>query len=205
MAEPFYPTSPDLSSRYSDRAEGIRMKTLGIWLIAIGAALVLVAFLVGNTVSAEVPDFSMASLTGSISTRSQEIANLPKIQLQTMIFQSGIALFLAGAIFTGCGAILEALKAPAPQPDSFEQPIAIEHRTSEVFSGDLTASSDEPEPDKYGWLIVVVGGLLAVLLVFAIASSQQNARAPATTEVIPSGNSQLELGDQVAPKPKRHR
>jgi hypothetical protein len=181
------------------------MKTLGIWLIALGTALVLVAFLVGNTISAEVPDFSMSSLTGPISSRSQEIANLPKIQLQTMIFQSGIALFLAGAIFTGCGTILEALKAQTPQHDSFEQSIAIEHQASEVLSGDLTASSEEPQPDKYGWLIVVVGGLLAALLVFAIASSQQNARDRATTEATPSENTQLELGEQVAPKPKRHR
>ncbi|MDQ0250674.1 flagellar biosynthesis component FlhA [Sphingomonas kyeonggiensis] len=90
------------------------MKNLGAWLIAIGSGVVLVAFLIGNTVSAEVPDLSLSSLTGSMLTRYQEVANLPKLQLQTMIFQSGIALFLAGAIFAGCGAILEALTPSQP-------------------------------------------------------------------------------------------
>jgi len=189
------------------------MKNLGAWLIAIGSGVVLVAFLIGNTVSAEVPDLSLSSLTGSIPTRHQEVVNLPKLQLQTMIFQSGIALFLAGAIFAGCGAILEALTPsqpldattplPSMAPSELPASAAEEAGTPDMAYG-------EPEPESYGWVFVVVGGLLAVLLILAIATSPQNSAdvrpaATNTTEVVPAENIQWESDRQTPSKSKRHR
>ena len=189
------------------------MKNLGAWLIAIGSGIVLIAFCIGNTVSAEVPDLSLSSLTGSILTRHQEVANLPKLQLQTMIFQSGIAVFLAGAIFVGCGAILETLTPPQPldatAPSPSMAPSELPASANEE-AGAPDMADGEPEPDGYGWVFIVVGGLLAVLLIFAIATSQQNSAdvrpaATNTTEVVPAENIQSESDRQATSKSKRHR
>ncbi|MDQ0250673.1 hypothetical protein J2W22_002737 [Sphingomonas kyeonggiensis] len=68
----------------------------------------------------------------------------------------------------------------------------------------------EPEPESYGWVFVVVGGLLAVLLILAIATRPQNSAdvrpaATNTTEVVPAENIQSESDRQTPSKSKRHR
>lgn len=81
------------------------MKTLGVVAMVIGAVVMLIAFFLQTSV-AQSPDLS--SIAGGYANVGR-MTNLAMLQVQTLVFQTGAVLLIAGAIFTGAGQIAERL------------------------------------------------------------------------------------------------
>lgn len=77
------------------------MKGYGIGLAIVGVLLAIAALIMGSTVPQEVP----YSVDFPSLTRTQEMHNLPRAQLQLLLFVGGCALFVGGVILGAIGQI----------------------------------------------------------------------------------------------------
>lgn len=81
------------------------MKNWGLGVAIAGVLLAIGALIMGSTVPQEVPySVDLPSLT-----RTENMHNLPKAQLQLLLFMGGCALFLGGIILGAVGQLEETL------------------------------------------------------------------------------------------------
>lgn len=178
----------------ADRVEGdVIMKIAGIWLIVAGVALALISFFLSTTVSSEVP----YSLYGTALTRTADVVNIGKLQVQTLTFASGGLLFLAGAIFTAAGAILERMDAfvaardmptkitPAADLPTGQESAAVVPAEPQA----PVAAAEDNEVTMYITIAAaIVIGFFILLIVSTGSSSGINNIAPTNTVEITTEN-----------------
>jgi len=155
------------------------VKIWGIILLLAGVGLALISYILPVSVSTSSDPY--------LSTGS--VINIGKLQTQMLVFHSGVALFLAGAIFTAAGELAERIGAMATQ---FPASSGVDERTasSMVFGGEAAASASHEDPveptaeelaqqvehrarENKADLIMffLFGGVMLVVLVLAIRGS----------------------------------
>ncbi|KKW92237.1 hypothetical protein [Sphingobium chungbukense] len=116
------------------------MKLYGILGLTIGALMAIVALtLLPSTVSNE--EMTTLPYTGAVigSGKFVETYNLPRAQVREMVFNGGLAVFLAGAIFFVGGSIGERLRQP-----SHHAPSAADGDTPSIQTPPIPAALDIP-------------------------------------------------------------
>ncbi len=163
------------------------MKGYGIAMGIAGFLLAIGALLMGSTVAQEVPySVDLPSLT-----RTQEMHNLPKAQLQLLLFLGGCALFVGGIIMGSIaqlGEVLAArfggeLNAVAPGGVS-----PIDHETASVADPETIAAQEAARQEwvadskKYEKQFAIGAfaliAVVAMLVVGANMASRSKAPAP---------------------------
>jgi hypothetical protein len=124
------------------------MKTVGSLLIIVGIAAVWFAFVMDTTVSSP-GTYIAESYVGGGSTY-----NLGLLQQQMMVFQSGLASFIAGAVLFGAGSLEEA-------------------SDSRKLKGDLPGAREWTERDKLVHRIILGAGVVFVIVVVALIAMQK--------------------------------
>jgi len=165
------------------------MKGWGITLMVMGALAAVVAMFLGHTVVTTLPDYSLTSITGTISTSTSEVANISKIQTQSLVFGTGAVLFLAGAIFVAGGAIAEQLAALAP-PLVAEAPHAPAPSTPVPETPPVPELSPEEQEARARRDNIVlwsmIGLVVAVFAVMLVITAFNSPRQPAASDNISS-------------------
>lgn len=99
------------------------MKSYGIALTIGGLLLAVVALVMGSTVPQEVP----YSIDLPTLTRTQEMHNLPRAQIQLLTFIGGCTFFLGGLLLLAANAIEQAVRdrvtVRLPEPSAGEPPL----------------------------------------------------------------------------------
>jgi|GEM_PF-6211623 len=145
------------------------MKGYGIGMAIAGLLLAVGALLMGSTVAQEVPySVDLPSLT-----RTEQMHNLPKAQLQLLLFMGGCALFLGGTIMGSLAQLEESVvrrfsvRTEAPilesqlQPDA-EAPLPID---PEVLAAQEAARQEWAEQGKKSERVMTIGAFVVIALV----------------------------------------
>ena len=154
------------------------MKGWGGSLIAIGAIVVIVSWLLPVSVSTDTPDLEALRLGISLS-HTADVLNIGLLQRQMIVFQSGLALAMMGAIFVGAGTIAEHLagssveqepQSAPPEAAAPATPVPAEQTPEEI-------AEEAAEADR---LLLKMGGamvaIILVILVLAWALTAQSGR-----------------------------
>lgn len=189
------------------------MKGLGIALLIIGALIAGGAFLLETSVSTSVPDMSLYSITGSISTRSEQVSNLSKMQGQLLMFGAGSVMIVIGAIFTAAGSIIEQMQRGTPEVES---PIAT-HSPVPVPTPYVPRqlSEEEIEEEKQKERRIMLGGVLfftALIIISVTLALTTKPSSPSLPDnILTNEEANAAMYDAAADEPpakakgKRHR
>ena len=154
------------------------MKAVGGILIAIGVGLALYALSL---------DVSIPSYTG-ISGLPERVVNIQLLQNQSMMFNGGIALFVAGILAIGLGRIEDAIR---PQSELSSAQPSPEVESSTDTNGD-------------GIYVLVGVAIIAILMVVAAIAYNRNSGPTPNSgtsdaeNLIDQANSDLENAQRAA-------
>lgn len=164
------------------------MKGLGIGAAAVGVAIAFGSMLMKTSVHSEA-DYRFGTVVPAADT-----LNIGLLQNQQLVFQGGLALFLAGVIIFGAGTIVEALAGYRPLTDQTrgaDEQLAAEMPARTSPPVDLGPNHDRNTKLFYVWSAAFIGLLLIGLFIISQTSSTGDA------STAPAENSAEQLADNL--------
>jgi hypothetical protein len=149
------------------------MREAGWGLICLGLLALVGAFLFVD-VSREIGTLPYAS--EYLPGMPRSVANVHAMHIQSLVFHTGLASFLAGVICIGAATIDEAIRRNDPKPDATTP---VTPQTTSATSEEIAAAAaymesaeSEPEVPTGGWLGVAVATVIIIglIVVFAVSS-----------------------------------